>query len=184
MAGAVSDLVLLDRDGVINFDSDQYIRTPDQWRALPGSPEAIAALHSAGYRVVVVSNQSGVGRGLLSETALAGIHEKMRQTIEAAGGCLSGIYYCPHRPDECCDCRKPRVGLLRQIGKDFGSALTGVPFVGDKLSDVDAALAVHARPILVRTGDGRRTESALADRTVEVFDDLAAVVRNLLSGES
>jgi D-glycero-D-manno-heptose 1,7-bisphosphate phosphatase len=178
----VSELILLDRDGVINFDSDQYILTPDQWLPLPGSPEAIAALHAAGYRVVVVSNQSGIGRGLLSEVVLASIHEKMRRTIEAAGGRFSGIYYCPHGPDDGCDCRKPGIGLLRRIRQDFGCKLTGVPFVGDKLSDIEAAEAVHARPILVRSGDGRRTESVLGDRTIEIYDDLAAVVRKLLPG--
>jgi D-glycero-D-manno-heptose 1,7-bisphosphate phosphatase len=180
LSGESGELVILDRDGVINFDSDEYIKTPDEWRPLPGSPEAIAALCTAGYRVVVVSNQSGVGRGLFTETALAAIDARMRATIEAAGGTLSGIYYCPHRPDEGCDCRKPAPGLLLRIARDFGQPLRGVPFIGDKLSDVEAALAVDARPILVRTGDGQRTAHLIADKGLEIFDDLAGAVEQLL----
>jgi D-glycero-D-manno-heptose 1,7-bisphosphate phosphatase len=181
LSGVSSELVILDRDGVINFDSAEYIKTPDEWRAIPGSPEAIAALCSGGYRVVVVSNQSGIGRGLFTEAALAQIHAKMRATIEAAGGVLSGVYYCPHRPDEGCECRKPSPGLLRQIAHDFGQPLRGVPFVGDKLSDIDAALAVEARPMLVRTGDGHRTARLLGDKHIEIFDDLAGVAERLLT---
>lgn len=180
MSGASGELVILDRDGVINFDSAEYIKTPDEWRPLPGSPEAIAALSGAGFRVVVASNQSGVGRGLFTEAALAAIHARMRGTIEAAGGTLSGIYYCPHRPDEGCDCRKPAPGLLLRISRDFGQSLRGVPFIGDKPSDIEAALAVGARPILVRTGDGQRTARLIDDSDLEIFDDLAGAAARLL----
>jgi D-glycero-D-manno-heptose 1,7-bisphosphate phosphatase len=181
LGGTAPPLILLDRDGVINYDSDAYIRAPEEWRPLPGSLQAIAALSAHGYRVVVVSNQSGVGRGLFSEATLAAIHAKMTQTIEAAGGALAGIYYCPHRPDDACDCRKPAPGLLHRIARDFGCTLTGVPFVGDKLSDVLAADAVRAQPILVRTGSGAETLGMLGSRKLEVYDDLADAVRHLLS---
>jgi D-glycero-D-manno-heptose 1,7-bisphosphate phosphatase len=176
-------LVILDRDGVINYDSEAYIKSPDEWRPLPGSLEAIAALTAHGRRVVVVSNQSGVGRGLFSEAVLAAIHAKMIGAIEAAGGTVSGVYYCPHRPEDKCSCRKPAPGMLKQIARDFGRALTGVPFVGDKVSDVRAGEAVGARPILVRTGSGRVAAAELRDRSIEVYDDLAAAVAHLLAGK-
>jgi D-glycero-D-manno-heptose 1,7-bisphosphate phosphatase len=175
--------VILDRDGVVNYDSEAYIKSPDEWRPLPGSLEAIAALHKHGRRVIVVSNQSGVGRGLFSEAVLAAIHAKMVGAIEAAGGAVSGIYYCPHLPEDNCACRKPAPGMLKQIALDFGCTLTGVPFVGDKVSDVRAAEAVRARPILVCTGSGRAALAELRDRPIEVYADLAAVVSHLLAAE-
>lgn len=178
---ATGDLIVLDRDGVINVDSDEYIKDPAEWRALPGSAEAIAALNAGGYRVVVVSNQSGLGRGLFTEAMLAQIHAKMRATIEQVGGWLSGIYYCPHRPDEGCDCRKPAPGLLRRIERDFGCSLAGAPFIGDKRSDVEAARAVGARPILVLTGDGRATTRELGEHAIETYADLAAAAEHLLT---
>jgi D-glycero-D-manno-heptose 1,7-bisphosphate phosphatase len=176
-------LVILDRDGVINYDSEAYIKSPDEWRPIPGSLEAIAALKEQGRRVVVVSNQSGVARGFFSEAALAAIHAKMIAAIEAAGGAVSGVYYCPHLPEDGCACRKPAPGMLMQIARDFACALTGVPFVGDKVSDVLAAEAVGARPILVRTGSGLAAAAELRDRPIEVYDDLAAAVSNLLAVE-
>jgi len=181
LAAGAGSLVILDRDGVINYDSAAYIRSPDEWRPLPGSLEAIAALHARGRRVVVVSNQSGVGRGLFSEATLAAIHAKMIRAIEAAGGAVSGVYYCPHRPEDACACRKPAPGMLLQIAKDLGCSLVGVPFIGDKVSDVLAADAVRARPILVRTGSGRTAEAELRARAVEIYEDLAAAVSHLLS---
>lgn len=183
MAARDGPLVILDRDGVINYDSDAYIKSPDEWRPLPGSLEAIAALHEHGRRVVVVSNQSGVGRGLFSEAVLGAIHAKMVAAIEAAGGAVSGVYYCPHRPQDRCACRKPAPGMLEQIARDFGCALTAVPFVGDKVSDVRAAQAVGARPILVRTGSGAKAAGELSDRSIEVYDDLAAAVSHLLAAK-
>jgi D-glycero-D-manno-heptose 1,7-bisphosphate phosphatase len=173
-------LVILDRDGVINYDSEAYIKSPAEWRPLPGSLEAIAALNKDGRRVVVVSNQSGVGRGLFSEAVLAAIHAKMIGAIESAGGAVSGVYYCPHRPEDKCACRKPAPGMLQKIARDFGCALTRVPFVGDKVSDVQAAEAVRARPILVRTGNGRAAEAELGEGRIEVYDDLTAAVSRLL----
>jgi D-glycero-D-manno-heptose 1,7-bisphosphate phosphatase len=174
-------LVILDRDGVINYDSATYICSPDEWRPLPGSLEAIAALHARGRRVVVVSNQSGVGRELFSKATLATIHAKMIDAIEAAGGAVSGVYYCPHRPEDACACRKPAPGMLHQIARDFGCGLAGVAFIGDKVSDVLAADAVGARPILVRTGSGVAAAAELRARSIEVYDDLADAVSHLLA---
>lgn len=181
MADRPGRLVVLDRDGVINEDSDDYIKTPDEWRPIPGSLAAIGALTRAGATVVVVTNQSGVGRGLYDVAMLDAIHARMTAAIAAAGGTLAGIYYCPHVPDEGCDCRKPRPGLLRRIERELGCSLAGAPFIGDKLSDVEAADAIGARPLLVRTGYGAATERALADRSIEVFDDLESAVRTILA---
>jgi len=180
--GAPARLVLLDRDGVINEDSGEFIKSVEEWRPIRGSLEAIALLHRAGLRVVVVTNQSGIGRGLYSEDTLLAIHRHMRSTIERAGGALAGIYYCPHLPEAECDCRKPRVGLLRQVERELRCSLEGVPFVGDRLSDVEAADVVGARPMLVRTGTGAATESALTGRIIEVFEDLSGAADAILSG--
>jgi D-glycero-D-manno-heptose 1,7-bisphosphate phosphatase len=172
---------LLDRDGVINEDSGEFIKSVAEWRPIAGSLEAIAALHRAGFGVVVVTNQSGVGRGLFSEEALLDIHRHMLAAVEAAGGSLAGVYYCPHLPDAGCDCRKPKPGLLRRVERDRGCSLAGVPFIGDRWSDIEAAESVGARPMLVRTGTGALTERSVAGRAVEVFDDLASAARALLS---
>jgi D-glycero-D-manno-heptose 1,7-bisphosphate phosphatase len=176
------DVVVLDRDGVINEESSAYIKSVAEWRPIPGSLEAIAKLTANGTRVVVVSNQAGLGRGLFDRPALDRIHEHMTTVVRAAGGELAGIYYCPHHPDAGCDCRKPRPGLLRQAERDLGVSLKGAPFIGDKPSDIEAARAVGARPILVRTGRGHETEHALGEAGIEVFDDLATAVTALLHG--
>ncbi len=181
MGEAAGQLVVLDRDGVINRDSHAYIKSPSEWHAIPGSLQAIAGLHRAGFRIVVVSNQSGVGRGLYSAQALKDINARMEHEVESAGGALAGVYCCPHRPDEGCDCRKPAPGLLRQIERDFGRSLHGAPLIGDKLSDIDAALAVGARPMLVRTGYGRQAAKTLGDRKAEIHADLASAVASLLA---
>jgi D-glycero-D-manno-heptose 1,7-bisphosphate phosphatase len=173
-------LVILDRDGVINRESPDFIRTPDEWLPLPGSLEAIAELSRAGFEVIVATNQSGVGRGLFTAATLDAIHRKMMDAVAAAGGRLAGIFVCPHAPAADCDCRKPRPGLLRQIEAAFGCSLAGQPIVGDSERDLLAAQAVGARPILVRSGNGRDTESRLTDRSaVEIFDDLQAVAAAL-----
>jgi D-glycero-D-manno-heptose 1,7-bisphosphate phosphatase len=173
---APSKLLVVDRDGVINRESPDFIRSPDEWVPLPGSLQAIADLCRAGFTVVVATNQSGVGRGLFTAQALEGIHRKMNGAIEAAGGRLGGIFVCPHGPEADCDCRKPRPGLLRQIEAAFGCTLAGQPVVGDSERDLLAAQAVGGRAILVRTGNGRETEARLSRAcAVEVFDDLAAV---------
>ena len=172
-------LVILDRDGVINADSDAFIKSPREWHALPGSLEAIRDLGAAGFDVVVATNQSGVGRGLFDAETLAAIHRRMRDAVQTAGGRLAGIYFCPHHPDDGCDCRKPAPGLLHQIARDFARSLEQVPVIGDSARDLEAAIAVGARPILVRTGKGRQTEASLPGDT-EVFDDLAAAAHTLI----
>jgi D-glycero-D-manno-heptose 1,7-bisphosphate phosphatase len=175
-------LVVLDRDGVINRESPDFIRTPDEWVPLPGSIEAIADLTRAGFAVVVASNQSGVGRGLFTADTLAAIHVRMARTIEAAGGELAGIFVCPHRPEDACECRKPRPGLMQQIEAHFGVALHERPAIGDSRRDLEAAWQVGARAILVRTGNGAQTEQDLdAGAAVEVFPDLAAAAALLIA---
>lgn len=181
-APAAAPLVVLDRDGVINRDSADFIRRPEEWLPLPGSIEAIADLSCAGFRVVVASNQSGVGRGLFSIETLGAIHQRMTQAVEGAGGRLAGIYFCPHRPDDGCDCRKPLPGLLRRIEADFGLSLAGRPAIGDSYRDLEAAWQVGARAMLVRTGNGGATAQRLGkDDAVEIFTDLAAAARQLIA---
>lgn len=174
--------MVLDRDGTINRDSDTYIRKPEEWVPLPGSPEAIARLNRAGFTVAVASNQSGVARGLFDEHTLARIHEKMHEAVQAAGGRIDRIVYCPHHPDAGCDCRKPAAGLLYRLARQYGVSLAGVPVIGDSRRDLEAARAAGARPILVRTGNGAATEAAGEAGDAEVYDDLRAAA-DALAGE-
>jgi D-glycero-D-manno-heptose 1,7-bisphosphate phosphatase len=180
VAEQAARLVIVDRDGVVNEDSADYIKSVAEWQPIAGSLEAIAELAKAGYRVAVVTNQSGVARGLFDEATLEAIHGRMRSAVRAAGGELAGIYYCPHLPSAGCDCRKPRPGLFRQLEQALGVSVRGVPYVGDKLTDVDAAEAVGARPMLVRTGKGAKLEQAARERGVPIFDDLRAAARSIL----
>ena len=150
-------ILILDRDGVINQDSDDYIKSPEEWMPIPGSLEAIAHFNQLGIKVVVATNQSGVGRGLFTLDTLAAIHQKMQAMLKAAGGHIDGVYFCPHHPDDGCDCRKPKPGLLLQIQRDFNIDLTQAIVVGDSLRDIQAAQAVGAYPMLVKTGKGERT---------------------------
>jgi len=180
MLAARRGLVIIDRDGVINEDSDEYIKSVAEWRPIVGSLEAIAELHRAGWRVAVITNQSGIGRGLYDEETLAAIHHHMRERVRAAGGELAGIWYCPHLPDAGCDCRKPRPGLFRQLERELGIPVRGAPYIGDRLSDVQAAEGVGAYPMLVRTGTGAHTASLLGAAAVPVYDDLWAAARALL----
>ena len=143
-----SRLVILDRDGVINADSPDFIKSPAEWHALSGSLDAIARLCASGFTVVVATNQSGVGRGLFSAQTLEQIHDEMLRQVSEAGGHIAAVFVCPHTPDTGCDCRKPLPGLLRQIEQQFGTTLAGVPTIGDSPRDIAAALAVAARPIL------------------------------------
>lgn len=149
--------VLLDRDGVINYDSDDYIKSKDEWNPIPGSLEAIALLNKHDYKVAVITNQSGLGRGFFTQTALAEIHQKMRQLAQAKGGKIEHIYYCPHTPEYNCACRKPKPGLLNDFARDNHITLSTVYFIGDKLADIQAAEVVGAHPILVKTGQGQMT---------------------------
>ena len=174
-------LVMIDRDGVINEDSGEFIKSVAEWRPIAGSLEAIASLHRAGWMVAVVTNQSGVGRGLYDEATLAKIHEHMRERVRAAGGSLAGVYYCPHLPDAGCECRKPKPGMFRALERELGVSVIGAPYIGDRMSDVEAAEVVGARPMLVRTGTGAATVALLGARSVPVFDDLAAAARSLLA---
>jgi D-glycero-D-manno-heptose 1,7-bisphosphate phosphatase len=145
-------LVILDRDGTINADSDEYIKSPDEWQPLPGALEAIARLNHAGWHVAVASNQSGLGRGLFDVAALNAIHAKMHKALGALGGRIDAVFYCPHSPDEGCQCRKPMPGLFEQIGERFGIDLKNTPVVGDTPRDLVAGVAVGCVPHLVLTG--------------------------------
>lgn len=177
-------LVVLDRDGVINHDSGEYIKSPDEWVPIEGSIEAIAALSHAGWTVTVATNQSGLARGLFTISQLHAINKKMDDAVRARGGRLHGVFFCPHGPRDDCDCRKPRPGLLREIGLRFDLSLEGLPVIGDSQRDLDAANAVGARPILVLTGNGEKTRAAWSEDEPrpDVFEDLAAAARHLIDG--
>ena len=174
-------LVILDRDGVINLDADNFIKTPEEWRPIPGSLEAIARLNHAGYQVVLATNQSGVGRGLFEVSTLNAIHDRMHRALAQIGGRIDAIFFCPHAQDANCGCRKPLPGLLEEIARRFNVDLTGVPTVGDSLRDLQAAAAVGAAPILVLTGKGAATQIAggLPENT-QIYPDLAAAVRAIV----
>lgn len=177
------DLIVLDRDGVINHDSDAFIKSPAEWRPIDGSLDAIALLNRHGFTVAVASNQSGLGRGLFDRKALDAIHRKMRRAAQRAGGRIDRIVCCPHHPDDRCDCRKPAPGLLHRLAEHYGIGLDGVPVVGDAERDLAAAVAAGARPILVLTGKGRATRDAMARRgePVEAYADLCAAARALVA---
>lgn len=145
----MNKVILLDRDGVINQDSLSYIKSLDEFIIIPESIKAVARLHKAGYRLGIATNQSGIARGLYSEKDLLAIHDKMMQAIIAAGGNIDAIEYCPHLPSEFCQCRKPQPGMLLRLAKRLDCDLTGVPFVGDRVSDLQAALAVGAKPVMI-----------------------------------
>lgn len=176
-------VVVLDRDGVINQESAEFVKTTDEWKPLAGSLNAIAELSRAGFLVTVATNQSGVGRGLLTTETLEAIHRKMIDCARAAGGKIDGIFVCPHRPDEGCDCRKPKPAMLQQIAIRFSCDPAGMHVIGDSIRDLEAAQSVGARPILVRTGNGRKSEKLLpANSPVRVFDNLADAARALING--
>jgi len=149
--------VLLDRDGVINRDSDDFIKSPEEWLPIEGSLEAIAMLNERGYKVVVVTNQSGIARGLFDAGMLEKIHDKMHRLLNEKGGAIAAVYYCPHGPESTCECRKPKAGLLKAFAADFDAELAKIFVVGDSLRDLQAAQAVGAQPILVKTGKGQQT---------------------------
>ena len=174
-------LIILDRDGVINQDSASFIKSPSEWKPIPGSLEAIARLHQAGYRVVVATNQSGVGRNLFDMDTLNAIHQKMHNAVITAGGRIDAIFYCPHTADDKCACRKPKPGMFQRIAECFNADLSGVPAVGDSLRDLQAAFAMGAQPYLVLTGKGEksRADGSLPEGT-QTFPDLAAMVDKLL----
>ncbi len=173
--------LLIDRDGVINQDSRDYIRSPKQWHTLPGALEAMALAQRAGFRLVVVSNQSGLARGLFSIHDLNAIHQRLCDELARFGGRVEAFFFCPHGPEDGCDCRKPRAGMLISLRDRLGIDLARAAFIGDRMSDARAALSAGARPILVRTGlDPLKPEELSACGTIEVFDDLRAAIAALL----
>ena len=174
-------LVILDRDGVINHDSEQFIKRPDEWKPIPGSLEAIARMNQAGYRVVVATNQSGIGRGLFDMAALNAMHDKMHKLLWQVGGRIDATFFCPHTAVEQCQCRKPEPGMLHDIATRYNVRLKGVPLVGDSLRDLQAAAAAGCEPFLVLTGKGEKTRTAgnLPPGSL-VFADLAAVADYLI----
>ncbi|MFN7835215.1 MAG: D-glycero-beta-D-manno-heptose 1,7-bisphosphate 7-phosphatase [Burkholderiaceae bacterium] len=175
-------LIVLDRDGVINEDSDHFVKSPSEWHPIPGSFQAIARLNRADYKVAVATNQSGVARGLFDVEMLSSMHNKMLKLAGEVGAHIDSIFFCPHAPDARCECRKPRPGLLMEIAQRYKLPLTNVPCVGDSLRDLEAAASVGGKPYLVRTGKGARTlesQAALPPGT-EIFDDLAALARHLV----
>ncbi len=175
-------VIVLDRDGVINEDSPNFIKSPAEWMAIPGSLDAIARLYRAGYLIVVATNQSGVGRGLFTIDTLWDIHKKMLAEVAAAGGYIQKIFFCLHTPEDNCLCRKPKPGLLYQVAEVFACRFEQMIMIGDSARDLEAAEAVGASRILVRTGKGKLTEAELAeDDNLVVVDDLAAAADYLLA---
>ena len=171
-------LVVLDRDGTINEECAEFVETPEAWKPLPGALEAIARLNHAGWHVVVASNQSGLGRGLFDAALLNAVQAKMHRMLAAVGGRIDAVFFCPHAPDEGCQCRKPRPGLFEQIGERYGVDLSGMPAVGDMEEDLLAGLAAGCEPHLLLTGRGAayrgRTLPEFFPPTTIVHEDLAA----------
>lgn len=174
--------VILDRDGVINFDSPDYIRTPEAWQPIPGSIEAIARLSRAGFEVIVATNQSGLARGLFAPEDLEGMHRKLRELVAAARGRIGRIFHCPHHPDARCACRKPATGLLDEAERVYGCSVAGSPLVGDSMKDMELARAKGCLPMLVLTGNGAATHARLTsgDDDIRVFANLAAAADDIL----
>ncbi|WP_206997395.1 D-glycero-beta-D-manno-heptose 1,7-bisphosphate 7-phosphatase [Trinickia mobilis] len=181
---ASKKLVILDRDGVINVDSDAFIKSPDEWVAIPGSLEAIARLNQHGYRVAVATNQSGIGRGLFDMAALNAMHVKMQKTVAAAGGRIDAVFFCPHTADDNCECRKPKPGMLKMIAERYEIEPEATPVVGDSLRDLQAGAALGFPTHLVLTGKGKKTLAAggLPEGT-KVHNDLKAFALDFLSEE-
>ncbi|MCZ2721855.1 D-glycero-beta-D-manno-heptose 1,7-bisphosphate 7-phosphatase [Marinomonas sp. 15G1-11] len=169
-------IIILDRDGVINYDSDQYIKTLDEWQPIPGSIKSIAALSKAGFQVYVATNQSGVARGYYTIDTLNKMHAKMQQLVEDEGGTFAGIHYCPHGPDDNCSCRKPKAGMIETIEQELGVNFNTTPaiMVGDSKRDLEAGIARGCKVVLVLTGKGRDTQYKNMDFHFNVFTDLAA----------
>lgn len=176
----MNKLLILDRDGVINFDSPDYIKSPEEWQPIPGSLEAIARATASGWTVAVASNQSAIGRGMIDEDMLGMIHAKMTELVEDASGQIDVICWCPHLPDAACECRKPKTGLLKRISTELGLPLEGAVMIGDSGKDLQAAHTAGLRAVLVRTGNGARTEKEHGKLAEFVADDLSAAVDKLI----
>jgi len=174
--------IILDRDGVINYESSEYIKSPEEWRAIPGSLEAIATLNRAGYKVLIVTNQSGIARGYYDLATLSDIHEKLVRELAEVGGYIDEIFFCPHHPDEQCSCRKPRVGMLESITQKYPVKLSDTFFIGDSLVDLQAAQTAGCIPLLVLTGNGHKTITNNPELThISRFANLSAAVDYILS---
>ena len=180
-AKIVNKWLILDRDGVINVDSDQFIKSPDEWQPIPGSLEAIAAFNQAGYKIVIISNQSGIARGLFDLQMLESIHQKLAELLHEHGGEIERIYFCPHGPDDDCHCRKPKPGLFTTFAKDFGLSLDGIYAIGDSIRDLQAAQCAGAQAVLVRTGKGEISVKSIAESRDDEFLNQVPVFDNLLS---
>ena len=173
-------LVILDRDGTINHDSEDFIKSPNEWRPIEGSLEAIARLAQAGYRIVVATNQSGIARGFFDTATLVAIHDTLQRAAMQAGGRIDAFFFCPHAADSACACRKPQPGMLLEVARRFNVSLEDVFMVGDSRKDLEAAAAAGARPVLVLTGNGAKTEKeGKLPRGTAVYPDLAAFARQL-----
>lgn len=178
-------LVILDRDGVINEDRDDFVKNTMEWQPLPKSCDAIANLTQAGWRVVVATNQSGIGRGLFDVNALNAMHEKMHRLVGQAGGRIDAVLFCPHVTGDNCGCRKPMPGMIEQIAERFNARFEGLPMIGDSLRDLQAIAAVGGRPLLVKTGKGLRTlEKGGLPAGTQVFDNLFAAADYLINLEN
>jgi D-glycero-D-manno-heptose 1,7-bisphosphate phosphatase len=182
-------LVILGRDGILNVFRTDHVKGPEEWEPIPGALEAVARLNHAGWHVVVATNQSGIGRGLIEMAALNEMHQKMNKLLAKLGGRIDAVFFCPHSPDAGCDCRKPLPGLFRQIGERYGVSMKNAPAVGDSLRDLQASVAAGCEPHLVRTGKSARLDEAALDKILQtvpgtrVHDDLAAFATFLLSRE-
>jgi D-glycero-D-manno-heptose 1,7-bisphosphate phosphatase len=173
--------ILLDRDGVINHDSDLFIKSPEEWQPIDGSLEAIALLNDHGYKVAVISNQSGLARGLFDQAMLDSIHAKMLKMTELKGGLIEAIYFCPHGPDDRCNCRKPKPGMLEAFAREHHADLQDVVLVGDSIVDIQAAQTAGAKPILVKTGKGRKTLTDHPDLNIPFFENLYEAAKFITS---
>jgi D-glycero-D-manno-heptose 1,7-bisphosphate phosphatase len=175
--------ILLDRDGVINHDSDHFIKSPEEWQPIEGSLDAIALLNSHGYKIAVITNQSGLARGLFDKAMLEKIHAKMQQMVEEKGGKIDAIYVCPHGPSDRCNCRKPKPGMLETFANEHNADLKDIAFIGDSLRDMQAAQAVGAKPILVKTGKGQKTLTNNPNLNIPFFENLYDAAKHITSGK-
>ena len=174
-------LIILDRDGVINQDSEDFIKSPEEWKPIPGSLQAIARLNQSGYTVVVATNQSGIGRKLFDMATLNAIHQKMHTSAQQVGATIDAIFFCPHMADDNCDCRKPKPGMLQEIARRYDTNLKGVHCVGDSLRDLQAGFVLGCKPHLVLTGKGSKTlEKGGLPPGTQIFADLTAMVDKLV----
>jgi D-glycero-D-manno-heptose 1,7-bisphosphate phosphatase len=173
--------VILDRDGVINIDADKFIKSPEEWLPIAGSLEAIALLNRHGFKVAVITNQSGIARGLYDLNTLTAIHDKMCRLVSDAGGKIEAIYFCPHGPDSQCDCRKPKPGLFKTFAADKQVDLENTYSIGDSLRDIQASLAVNCRPLLVKTGKGMQTIQNNPQLNIPIFENLYDAAKYIIS---